>query len=235
VAARYTALPILLIEAALIIGVDHALRKRRDSRAPRAVGQRFPVMALRPAIAAVALVAFLIGNWVADFRYFGIRSGAAAHRWAPVAAEWKHDCKVSRTGEIAVSMAGHKYTILCDRLRFLWPAAKNAGKVRTKGGPTRVTPERRRYRFRPWTGMAGTTPMTVRARRWRGGGVQTRVARRAAVTGGMPACKPGSGRFPAPAVVILAGDCFTVTRHTGCTMVRIAAVFAGFVAVPSVG
>ena len=38
--ARYTALPIFLIEAAVIIGVDHALRKRRGVREQRGVGER---------------------------------------------------------------------------------------------------------------------------------------------------------------------------------------------------
>jgi hypothetical protein len=135
VAARYTALPILLIEAALIIGLDHALRGRRDPGQQRAIGQWHPVMALRPALAAVALAAFLAGNWVADFRYNGIRSGAAAHQWAPVAADWKRECKVSRTGEITVSMAGHKYTIPCDRLRFLCRRGSAAGERKRPGEP----------------------------------------------------------------------------------------------------
>jgi hypothetical protein len=116
VAARYTALPVLLIEAALIIGADHALRGRPALRLRHAAGRRHP---LRPALAVAVLAAFLIGNWVADFRYNGIRSGPAAHHWAPVAAEWQRDCGVSRTGQITALMAGHKYTIPCDRLRFL--------------------------------------------------------------------------------------------------------------------
>lgn len=123
IAARYTALPILLIEAAIIIGIDYALRGRRESGGEPAAGQRHRAIvrssyALRPTLAAIALTAFLAGNWVADFRYSGTRSGAGAHKWAPVAAAWKHDCGVSRTGEITVSMAGHKYTIPCDHLRF---------------------------------------------------------------------------------------------------------------------
>ena len=38
--ARYTALPIFLIEAAVIVGVDYALRKRRGVREQRGVGER---------------------------------------------------------------------------------------------------------------------------------------------------------------------------------------------------
>ena len=90
VAARYTALPIFLIEAALIVGLDHALRRRRRPR----LAARGPASGRRrwrcgPLLAVTALVAFLAVNWVADFRYDGIRSGAAAHPWAPVAAEWR--------------------------------------------------------------------------------------------------------------------------------------------------
>jgi hypothetical protein len=119
VAARYTALPVMLLEASLIIGVDHALRRRRDARAGRPAGQRDTLAALRPALAVIALVAFLGGNWAADFRYYGIRSGAAAHQWAPVAAAWQHDCTVSLTGIIIVSINGHPATIPCDHLRSL--------------------------------------------------------------------------------------------------------------------
>jgi hypothetical protein len=137
VAARYTALPVLLIEAALIIGIDHALRRRRGPGPQRAIGQRHPVTALRPVLAAMALAAFLAGNWAADFRYNGIRSGAAAHPWAPVAAEWKHECKAYRTGQITPSMAGHKYTIPCDRLRFLCRHRSAAGKAQPAPGARR--------------------------------------------------------------------------------------------------
>jgi hypothetical protein len=44
-----------------------------------------------------------------------------------------------------------------------------------------------------------------------------------------------SGRLPAPAVVVLAGDCLAVAGHTGSTVVGSAAVFARLVAVPPVG
>jgi hypothetical protein len=118
-AARYTALPILLIEAALIIGADCGLRGRPDFRAQHAAVRRHSVTALRPALAAVVLTAFLIANWAADFRYFGIRTGPTSHRWAPVVAEWRHDCAVSRTGTISPVLQGTRYNIPCDHIRFL--------------------------------------------------------------------------------------------------------------------
>ena len=119
VAARYTALPILLIEASLIVGIDHALRSRRGSRLPRPAGRWPSLTALRPVLAGTVLAAFLGASWAADFRYYGIRSGAAAHEWAPVATEWRYDCQMSPTGEIATTLAKRKFTIPCDRLKFL--------------------------------------------------------------------------------------------------------------------
>src|ERR1700722_6532120 len=44
-----------------------------------------------------------------------------------------------------------------------------------------------------------------------------------------------SGRFPAPAVIVLAGDCLAVTCHTGNTVVSGAAEFAWLVALTRVG
>jgi hypothetical protein len=119
VAARYTALPIMAIEASLIVGVDHALRKRREPRARPATGRRDAAPALRRALAVTALVAFLAGNWVADFRYYGIRSGRAAHRWAPVAAQWRHDCQVSPRMVISPAVGkGARPAIPCGNIRF---------------------------------------------------------------------------------------------------------------------
>ena len=111
VEARYSALPVFLIEAALIVGADQALRRRRGP-GPR------PGTVRRPALAVTALVAFLAVSWVADFRYAGMRSVPAAHPWPPVAAEWRHDCEVSRTGAISAEVPHGYTTILCDRLRF---------------------------------------------------------------------------------------------------------------------
>jgi hypothetical protein len=119
VAARYTALPIMAIEASLIVGADYALRKRRETRVRHAAGRRDAAAALRRVLAVTALVTFLAVNWAADFRYYGIRSGRAAHRWAPVAAEWRRDCQVSPTGVISPTVAkGARPEIPCDHIRF---------------------------------------------------------------------------------------------------------------------
>jgi hypothetical protein len=114
VAARYTALPILLIEASLITAADCALRGRRGTRA----GQGGARAALRTALAVAALVAFLAGNWVADFRYAGIRTGNLSHPWARIAAAWKRDCRVPQAKSVSVTLTRHVYTIPCDHIRF---------------------------------------------------------------------------------------------------------------------
>ncbi len=121
-AARYTALPIFLIEAALIVGVDRALRGRRDSVAgPGPGAERRAATALRPLLAVIALAAFLAVTWVADFRYPGLRSAPAAHQWSAVVAEWRRDCQASPTGEIRAQVKNGYWVIPCDRLRFLSP------------------------------------------------------------------------------------------------------------------
>jgi hypothetical protein len=114
--ARYTVLPIFLMEAAAIVGMDCALRRRRGHRRPH----RRPGMATRPAVAATALIAVLAASWVADFRYQGIRSvaswNASSWNWGPIAAKWQHDCERSRSGEIVEKTAAVMTTLPCARI-----------------------------------------------------------------------------------------------------------------------
>ena len=117
--ARYTALPIFLIEAALIVGVDHVLRGRGGEPVPPEAGRRHVMAALRPTVAVTALAAFLAVSWLADFRYPGARSAPSAHQWYPIVARWHRDCERSRTGDIILpGTAGGHWTIPCSRLHF---------------------------------------------------------------------------------------------------------------------
>lgn len=119
VAARYTALPVMAIEASLIVGADYALRRRRETRVRPVAGWLGTVPAPRRALAVTALVVFLAGNWVADFRYYGIRSGPAAHEWAPVAAEWRRHCQLSPSGVISPALGRRpRPAIPCGNIRF---------------------------------------------------------------------------------------------------------------------
>lgn len=103
--ARYTGLPIFLIEAVVIVGADRALRDRVRIR-------------LRPALAVAALVALFAATWVADFRYPG--TPVVVNRpWAQIAARWLAECEHSQSGEITVRPVYRFDQIPCDRLRAL--------------------------------------------------------------------------------------------------------------------
>jgi hypothetical protein len=113
--SRYSVLPIFLIEAIAIVGVDYIVRQRRGAEHRRAPHHRRGA-SLRPAIAISALVALLMASWVADFRYAGFRA-EAAWAWAPIAAKWEHACERSRSGEIVVTAGGYHQTLPCDHMR----------------------------------------------------------------------------------------------------------------------
>ena len=100
--SRYTDLPILLIDAALILTVDSFLR--RTTIRPLAVG------------AVIALVAVLCVGWIPDYRYWGYRSNAT--NWPVTSSRWLRECEFSRTGVIRVTTAsGVYYELPCSNLR----------------------------------------------------------------------------------------------------------------------
>lgn len=106
--ARYTAVPIFLIECAAVAVADYLWRRR-------------PTMGRRPgpgAVLATALVvAVLAGSWATDFRYGGWRS--AAREWRPVAARWQRDCARSGTGTIRERVPHQGIlTLRCGIIRF---------------------------------------------------------------------------------------------------------------------
>jgi hypothetical protein len=112
--ARYTALPIFLIECVAVVGVDYVLRQRGGARGG---AHRRPGIALRPAMAVSALLVVLAASWVFDFRYAGIRSDASWD-WGPIAANWERACQLSPSGEINEVLPGPiDYTFRCDRIR----------------------------------------------------------------------------------------------------------------------
>jgi hypothetical protein len=98
--SRYTDLPILLIDAALIISVDAFIR-------------RTPIR-MRAVTAVVALVALLGVGWASDFREAGNRSNA--YNWATYSSSWLRACEKSTTGTIDVTTAGDRYLLPCDHL-----------------------------------------------------------------------------------------------------------------------
>lgn len=126
-AARYTALPIFLIEAAVIVGLDYALRLRHGVRERHGLGQWYPQMGLRPALAVTALIAVLATSWAVDFRYKGIRAKGYPERWSVWVDEFRQQCRDSPSGEIRMPIspggilrkATANYLVIpCDRVRL---------------------------------------------------------------------------------------------------------------------
>lgn len=104
--ARYSALPILLFEAAMIVAVDACVRRR--SPRPWAVA------------AVVALVAVLAVGWIPDFRYPVSRLRGPA--WALTVNTWLRHCQQGPEESITVTSGAWfgtppVTTFSCSRLR----------------------------------------------------------------------------------------------------------------------
>jgi len=107
--ARYSTVPILLLDAALIVAAD-AYARRWWPR-PRAVA------------AVAALVAVLAAGWATDFRYEVRRLAGPGSAWQLRADRWLRDCKHNPAGTITVSFrdwwgtASLASTFRCTSLR----------------------------------------------------------------------------------------------------------------------
>jgi hypothetical protein len=86
--ARYSTVPILLLDAALIVAAD-AYARRWWPR-PRAI------------VAVAALVAVLAAGWATDFRYPVRRYAGPASAWVHTADQWLRYCRHEPSGTITV-------------------------------------------------------------------------------------------------------------------------------------
>ncbi len=86
--ARYSTLPILLLDAALIVAVDSYARRWWPR--PRAVA------------AVAVLVAVLAAGWATDFRYPVRRYAGPASAWVHTADRWLRYCQHTPAGTITV-------------------------------------------------------------------------------------------------------------------------------------
>lgn len=100
--ARYTALPIFLIEAAVIVGVDFALSRRgRPFQRPRAGS--WSALTSTTGVLALLVLTVIMVSWIPDYRYLASNRFAYTTKpWPEVVARWHHECELSRTGEIRV-------------------------------------------------------------------------------------------------------------------------------------
>ncbi|HEY6787247.1 MAG TPA: hypothetical protein VI365_08035 [Trebonia sp.] len=119
--ARYTALPIFLIESAIIVGADCALRQWGRKHL-RSIAAWRPALQPLTAMAVVALAIVMVVSWVPDFRYQNaIRIDYTTGSWAKIVTQWRLDCSVAWTREInvrAIRAIPRDQTVPCDRLRF---------------------------------------------------------------------------------------------------------------------
>ena len=114
--SRYTALPIFLIEAAIVVVVGSFICHSQHK--------------LRTVAAVAALVGVLSVGWVTDFRYQGWRGSTV--NWPPTATAWLHACQHAADGIIREPNQARVRTALpCASLRRLCRAARSRG----AGGP----------------------------------------------------------------------------------------------------
>jgi hypothetical protein len=121
--ARYTTLPIFLMEAAVLVAVDNVIRRARERTRPDEQAVAFGGSAwtglarARGATAAVAaLVMALSFAWVTDFRTDNGRAGGTL--WAPIAADWLAYCQRNPDGAVQTPTVNRTTIVIpCAHLR----------------------------------------------------------------------------------------------------------------------
>jgi hypothetical protein len=132
--ARYTALPIFLIEAAAVVAVGSFICRGQHK--------------LRTVAAVTALVGVLSVGWVTDFRYQGWRGGTTS--WPPMATAWLHACQRTPDGVIREwTGSPFRRAIPCASLRRLCPATRSRGAGRPGGAYPERAAASRTARSRP--------------------------------------------------------------------------------------
>lgn len=110
-AARYSTIPIVLIDAIGILGVDAYLRRHGPVGLPIRPRARPSRRAL---LAAGVLVCVLGFGWVTDLRYDTGRTSEG--HWRVEAQHWLHECERSRNGEITIpAWNSTQVTVACSR------------------------------------------------------------------------------------------------------------------------
>ncbi len=117
--SRYDAVPVMLLDAMVIIAVDTFIRRRGAVTPAPTPPPRDAWRGPRPwaLIAVTALTCALAFGWLSDFRYYS-PSRVSQGYWAPTAHDWLEACARSKTGEISlINWGGPDLTVPCSRIR----------------------------------------------------------------------------------------------------------------------
>ena len=117
--SRYDAVPVMLLDAMVIIAVDRFIRRRGAvTPAPAPPPQR-AWRGLQPwaLAAAAALTCALAFGWVSDYRYYSPDRVSQGY-WTHTLNHWVEACARSKTGEISLpTWDAPKATVPCSRIR----------------------------------------------------------------------------------------------------------------------
>jgi hypothetical protein len=118
--SRYDAVPVMLLDAMVIVAVDAFIRRRRRAATstptppPQDAGRRPRPWAL---IAVTALTCALAFGWVSDYRYY-VPNRVTPGYWTQTAHQWLETCARSKTGEISLpTWDARNVTVPCSRIR----------------------------------------------------------------------------------------------------------------------
>jgi hypothetical protein len=117
--SRYDAVPVMLLNAMVIIAVDTFIRRRGAIAPAPAPPPQDAWRGPRPwaLIAVTALTCALAFGWVSDYRYY-VPSRVSQGYWTNTVHHWLKACAKSKTGEISLTLwAAPKATVPCSRIR----------------------------------------------------------------------------------------------------------------------
>ena len=116
--SRYDALPVMLLDAMVIIAVDAFIRRRSAATPDLASPPQRARRSLRPwaLVAVVALTCALAVGWVTDYRYYS-PSRVSQGYWTHTLHQWVRACTISKTGEISLpTWDDPNLTVPCSRI-----------------------------------------------------------------------------------------------------------------------
>ena len=117
--SRYDAVPVMLLDAMVIIAVDAFARRRSAVTLTPLSPSRPSRLGPRPwtLVAVAALTCALAFGWVSDYRYYS-PSRVSQGYWTHTYHRWLAACAGSKTGEISLpTWDAPNATVPCSRIR----------------------------------------------------------------------------------------------------------------------